>query len=68
MNNINFKLAGLTCEACVKLVSSRFKKVPGVREVGIDLVSGETKVSGTADFNLGILEESLKGLPYSIVK
>lgn len=68
MNNINFKLAGLTCEACVKLASSRFKKVPGVREVSIDLVSGETRVSGAADLDPGILEESLKGLPYSIVK
>lgn len=68
MNDISFKLSGLSCEACVKLVSSRFRKVPGVRAVSIDLASGEAKVSGAAALDLGVLEESLKGLPYSIIR
>jgi copper chaperone CopZ len=68
MNNIEFKLNGLTCEACVKLVTNRFKKVPGVQEVKIDLKSGETEVSSSADLDLKILAESLKGSEFSIVK
>ena len=68
MNNIKFKLSGLTFEACVKLVTSRFKKVPGVQEVKIDLKSGESEVSSIADLDLEILEESLKGSEFSIVK
>lgn len=68
MNNIKFKLNGLTCDACVKLVANRFKKVPGVQEVKIDLKSGESEVSSITDLDLGILEESLKGSEFSIVK
>lgn len=68
MNDINFKLVGLTCEACVKLATNRLKKVPGVQEVSIDLVSGETKVSSETNLDLGILAKSLEGSPYSIVK
>jgi copper chaperone CopZ len=68
MNNINFKLAGLTCEACAKLATNRFKKVPGVTEVNIDLSSGEVQVSGPADLDLGILSASLEGTHYSIVE
>ena len=68
MNNINFKLSGLTCEACVKLATNRFKKVPGVTKVRIDLSSGETQVSGLADLDLNILSASLEGTHYSIVR
>lgn len=68
MNNIEFKLNGLTCEACVKLVTNRFKKVPGVQEIKIDLKSGKANVSSIANLDLGILEESLKGSEFSIVK
>lgn len=68
MNNINFKLAGLTCEACVKLATNRFKKVAGVREVAIDLASGNTQIEGEDYLKLELLEQSLVGTPYTVVK
>jgi len=68
MNNINFKLSGLTCEACVKLATNRFRKVPGVTEVRIDLASGETQISSLADLDLEILAVSLEGTHYSIIR
>lgn len=68
MNNIKFKLDGLTCEACVKLVTSRFKKVPGVQEVNINLKTGETEVLGGGNLDLGRLRDSLMGSEFSIVK
>ncbi len=68
MNNINFKLAGLTCPACIKLATNRLKKVPGVQEVKIDLPSGRTEVLGIVNLDLGILAASLEGTPYSIIK
>ena len=67
MTEINFKLIGLSCEACVKLSTNRFKKVPGVSEVSINLATGETSVSGTG-FTLNDLERSLDGTTYKIVK
>ena len=68
MNNINFKLAGLTCEACIKLASKRLAKVPGVQAVNIDLASGNAQVSGDANLNLEALAQSLEGTTYSIAK
>lgn len=68
MNDIKLKLTGLTCEACVKLVSNRFSKISGVRDVDINLISGETKVSSETNIDLAILENSLAGTHYSIVK
>jgi copper chaperone CopZ len=68
MQNIDFKLTGLTCEACVKLASRRLQKIQGVREVQIDLKSGETRVSSDNQLDLGVLAESLADTNYSIVK
>ena len=67
MTDINFKLDGLTCEACVKLSTNRFKKVLGVSDININLATGEASVSGN-DFTLEDLEKSLEGTPYKIVK
>lgn len=66
MNKISFRLNGLTCGACVKLVSSRFKRIPGVQEVTIDLDTGNTDVLTEAALNLKGIEDSLQGLPYTI--
>ena len=68
MNTLNFKLTGLTCESCVKLASNRLKKVPGVKEVTIDLASGDTQISSEIILDLENLDKSLEGTHYSIVK
>lgn len=68
MNTLNFKLQGLTCEACVKLASRRLAKVPGVQTVKIDLNSGQTEVSVTDKVELMDLDKSLLGSEYSILK
>lgn len=68
MNDINFKLSGLTCEACIRLATNRIKKVPGVHNVTIDLATGDTTVCSEADLDLEILAKSLEGTHYSIVK
>ena len=68
MKEINFKLAGLTCEACVKLASKRLKSVPGVLDVNINLASGEASVSSETDISLDSLAVSFDGTTYKIVK
>ena len=68
MNIIKFKLSGLSCAACVNLVSIRFKKMPDVQEVIIDLPSGNAEILSATKIELADLEKSLEGTPYSIVK
>lgn len=68
MKKIEFKLEGLNCEACVKLSTNRFKKIPGVLDVNINLETGKTTVIGEEDVFLNNLEDSLVGTNYKIVK
>lgn len=67
MNNINFKLEGLTCEACVKLATGRIKKIPGVTNVEIEFITGNTKVGSEADINLDLIKQSLDGMTFKVV-
>jgi len=39
MNKINFKIKGMSCDACVQLITKELKKQPGVVEAKIDLKS-----------------------------
>lgn len=66
MNSINFKLKGLTCEACIKLAAGRIKKIPGVQDVKISPETGDAKVVSIADINLDIIKKSLAGTNYNI--
>ncbi|MHB8903998.1 MAG: heavy-metal-associated domain-containing protein [Patescibacteria group bacterium] len=68
MNTIYFKLSGLTCEACSKLISSRVKKIPGVQEVNVNQVTGDSEVISTGHIDLDLVAKSLEGTPYKIVK
>ncbi len=68
MKTTNLKLNGLSCEACVKLVTSRFKKIPDVEEVKVDLASGKVAITSKTELALPILGQSLAGTHYSIIK
>lgn len=68
MNKINFKLSGLHCEACVKLVTNQFKKISGVKDVKIDFKTGQTEVVSENEIDLDVLRESLDGFDYVITK
>lgn len=68
MNDIKFKLEGLSCEACVKIASKRLSAVAGVSEVNIDLASGNTSVLSEEKIDLATLEKSLADTTYKIAK
>ena len=68
MNTIYFKVDGITCDACGKLISSRLKKIEGVKEVNVNQTTGDSEVISEAYIDLDIVEKSLMGTPYKIVK
>lgn len=68
METLNIKLAGLTCEACIKVATKRIKNVAGVEEVSIDLATGQTKISSCHPVTLEEVEASLAETHYSVVK
>lgn len=68
MNTVNFKLNGIACSACVKLITNRFNKIEGVNDVNIDIMTGEATVTSDNNIDLGIFLKAIEGLPYSIDK
>ena len=38
------KVSGMTCEACAMTVSENLKKLPGVKQVQINVADGEVKI------------------------
>lgn len=45
-----YNVAGMTCENCVKHVTTELEEIPGVSRVEVDLVSGGTsKVTVVSD-------------------
>lgn len=68
MQVFRFKISGLTCEACIKLITLRLKKIIGVTEVSIDLQSGQAKVMSEPDLSFDRLEQVFVDTDYSITK
>jgi Cu+-exporting ATPase len=46
METTELKVNGMTCGSCVASVTKALKRVPGVRDVEVDLRSGIARVSG----------------------
>lgn len=59
---------GMTCRSCEVTVERRFKKIPGVREVQVNLAIGDATVTAEpgAGLSLEKLREALKGDHYRI--
>lgn len=68
MQVFRFKISGLTCEACIKLITLRLKKIIGVTEVSIDLQSGQAEVRTELDLSFDRIEQAFVGTDYSITK
>lgn len=68
MNELKIKLAGLTCEACVKIATKRIKGVAGVEDVTIDLPTGDTVVKSCHQLAVEDIETGLADTHYTIVK
>jgi copper chaperone CopZ len=41
---LTYAVTGLTCEHCVRAVTNDLTALPGVRDVGVDLVAGGTSI------------------------
>lgn len=63
-----FKLKGLTCEACIKLSTTRLKRIAGVQDVKINLKDGETEIMADHEISINEAELVLSGSGYSITK
>lgn len=63
----NFKLKGLSCEACVKLSAKRIGQLPGVESVAIDRETGQAHLEANRVLELLEINQALVGTDYQAV-
>lgn len=66
MYTLNVKLAGLTCEACIKLSKKRIEKIDDVKETNIQL-SGEAEIFSERMISKNEIKDALNGSGYEVL-
>lgn len=65
-----YGVAGMTCGHCVSAVTEELTKLPGVREVAVDLVTGGTSavhVTSDADIDDARVRDAVDEAGYQLV-
>lgn len=69
MQNIQFKIDGMTCQGCVNSVRHALEAISGVESVAVDLVKGEADVSYTdKDLNPTMLIRAIEDAGFDVVQ
>jgi copper chaperone CopZ len=68
MNTLKFKLQGMHCESCVKISKMNLSDINGVKEVELDLASGEGKLTSDREIALSEVEAAMKDTEYKVIK
>lgn len=67
MNRI-FKLSGLTCPACKKIIEKRVYALPGITGAIVDLKLQEVTVDAIRNINILEIKEALADTQYQVIK
>lgn len=63
---MEFKLQGLTCEACIRLSKMKLEKVPGVANVQVSGLDGRAEISANRKITLEEIQSALLGTDYKV--
>lgn len=61
-----FRVAGMTCEHCVRSVTEELSDLPGVRSVEIDLASGDVAVSSDGPLDGDVIAKAVGEAGYRV--
>lgn len=61
-----FKISGFDCESCIKLTKMTLEDLPGVQEVRIKDLKGETEIDAQREIGIDEVKEALKDTGYSV--
>ena len=64
--HIKFKINGMHCESCIKLSQMNLEDLPGVKEVKIQDLNGETEIVADRDIPMGEIEAAVKEGGYTV--
>lgn len=65
--NTCFKINGIHCPACKKLIERRISGIKGVNSVSVNIVTGETQVVSDETITKAEIQTALKGSGYKVV-
>lgn len=51
---VKLKVTGMTCDHCVRAVTSALRKVPNVQNVQVRLATGEVDIDGSPDLSAAL--------------
>ncbi len=66
MVTATYRVEGMTCEHCVRAVTSELSAIDGVRDVGVDLDSGTATVTSDAPLDRAAVEAAVDEAGYRL--
>ena len=66
MAETTFTVTGMTCDHCVRAVTSEVEQVPGVTAVATDLASGRVRVSSDVPVDDGAVRAAVQEAGYEV--
>ncbi|MFM1965247.1 MAG: hypothetical protein RL134_972 [Actinomycetota bacterium] len=66
MTTTTYRVTGMTCDHCVRAVTTELVLVPGVRSVDIDLADGAVTVTSDGPLDLEEVREAVDEAGYAL--
>ena len=66
MTTTTYTVTGMTCEHCVRAVSTEVQQLPGVSGVDVDLASGAVTVTSEADLDPADVRAAVEEAGYEL--
>jgi copper chaperone len=61
-----YSVSGMTCDHCVRAVTTELVLAPGVRSVDVDLAEGAVTVTSDGPLDLDVVREAVDEAGYSL--
>lgn len=66
LTTATYGVDGMTCEHCVRVVTTEVGAIPGVRDVRVDLTTGEVSVDSTHPLDPTVLQNAVQEAGYGL--
>lgn len=68
MVTATYRVQGMTCDHCVNAVSTEVAAIPGVRDVRVDLASGQVTVASDSALDTDTVRAAIDEAGYDLVE
>lgn len=68
MSESAYTVTGMTCEHCVRAVTTEVAKLPGVTDVDVDLSTGRVRVTSDQTIDAASVEAAVEEAGYELAR